>query len=506
MTVTAPPTRPAGRSPARFLSSGNPGLVLTVILTAQLMVVLDATIVNIALQDIKSSLHFSTESLSWVVNAYTLTFGGLLLLGARAGDLLGRRAVFLAGIALFTGASLAGGLAQNASELLTARAVQGIGGALASPSALALLMTMFPGVRERTRAIGLYTAVSIGGAAVGLIAGGMLSEWASWRWVLFVNVPIGIALLVLARPVLVETPRRKGTFDLAGAITSTAGMTGLVYGFVHAASDGWANAETLGSFAAGALLLATFVLTETRAESPITPLRLFADRNRASAYLARLLLVAGMMGMFFFLTQFLRGVLHYSDLRTGFAFLPLTVMVFLGSQLSSRVLVERFGEQRVMVGGITLSTLGMLLLTQLDAGSSYLSLVVPLMVFGLGNGTAFVPLTTAALDRVAPEDSGAASGLVNVMQQVGGSLGLSVLVTVFGSASTRAARDFAGHSPAAVAQHAFVVGATDAFWMATVFLVATWLLVAFAIRRRPSIPDLTDAELEAELSAALAEQ
>jgi EmrB/QacA subfamily drug resistance transporter len=469
------------------------------------MVVLDTSIVNIALHDIKGALHFSTEGLSWVVNAYTLSFGGLLLLGARAGDLLGRRAVFLAGIALFTGASLAGGLAQSAAELLIARAVQGVGGALASPSALALLITMFPGARERTRAIGLYTAVSIGGVAVGLIAGGVLTEWLSWRWVLFVNVPIGLVLLVLARQVLLETPRHTGKFDLAGALTSTAGMGALVYGFVHAAGGGWANTETVGSFAAGLLLLGAFVVIETRAESPITPLRLFADRNRASAYLARLLLVAGMMGMFFFLTQFLRGVLHYSDLQTGFAFLPLTAMVFLASQLSSRVLVGRFGEQRVMVVGITFSTAGMLLLTQLDAHSGYLALALPLMIFGLGNGTAFVPLTTAALDRVAPEDSGAASGLVNVMQQVGGSLGLSVLVTVFGAASTRAASDFAGHSAAEVARHAFVIGSTDAFWMATALLVGTWLLVAFAIKRRPAGTDLTDEVLEAELAAALAE-
>jgi EmrB/QacA subfamily drug resistance transporter len=470
------------------------------------MVVLDATIVNIALQDIKGALHFSTASLSWVINAYTLTFGGLLLLGARAGDLLGRRTVFLGGIAVFTAASLAGGLAQTAGELLTARAVQGIGGALASPSALALLMTMFPEARERTRAIGLYTAVSIGGAAGGLIAGGMLSEWASWRWVLFVNVPIGAVLLLLARPLLLETPRRRGRFDLTGALTSTLGMGALVYGFVHAASDGWANAGTAGSFAVGLLLLAAFVLTETRTQSPITPLRLFADRNRASAYLARLLLVAGMMGMFFFLTQFLRGVLGYSDLRTGFAFLPLTVAVFLASQLSSRVLIERFGEKRVMVGGITLSTTGMLLLTQLDAHSGYLALVVPLVIFGTGNGLAFVPLTTAALDGVAAEDSGAASGLVNVMQQVGGSLGLSVLVTVFGTASAHAAHHLpAGLSPSDVAQHAFVVGARDSFGVATAFLAATWLLVAFAIRRGPTRVDLTDEALEAELAAALAE-
>jgi EmrB/QacA subfamily drug resistance transporter len=489
--------------PRRFLSPGNSGLVLALILTCQLMVVLDATIVNIALADIKSSLHFSSAGLSWVVNAYTLTFGGLLLLGARAGDLLGRRRVFLSGIALFTLASLTGGLAHSAGELLAARAVQGIGGALASPSALALLMTMFPGARERTRAIGLYTAVSIGGAAVGLIAGGMLSQWASWRWVLFVNVPIGIVLLLLARPVLPETERRTGRFDIAGALTSTAGMTALVYGFVHAASDGWSNVATLGSFVAGVLLLAAFVLVERRAEAPITPLRLFADRNRSSSYVARLLMVAGMMGMFFFLTQFLRDVLGYSDLKTGFAFLPLTVMVFLASQASSRWLVELVGNRRLMIIGITFSTLGMLWLTQLGEHSGYLSLAGPLTVFGFGNGLAFVPLTTTALDGVEPADSGAASGLVNVMQQVGGSLGLAVLVTVFGSSSKSAAKHVdPSLTPAEVARHVFVTAADHAFWTATIFLVGTWLLVALAIRTRRPAPAMPDQEVELELALA----
>ena len=360
MTVQSPLRRPGPRSsaaagragavPRRIrLPHGHPNLVLALILTCQLMVVLDATIVNIALHDIKTDLGFSSAGLSWVVNAYTLTFGGLLLLGARAGDILGRRRVFLAGIALFTLASLAGGFAANPGQLLAARAVQGVGGALASPSALALLMTMFPDARERTRAIGLYTAVSIGGSAVGLIAGGMLSEWASWRWVLFVNVPIGLVLLVLARPSLPETPRQRGRFDLAGAFTSTLGMGALVYGFVHAATAGWGADETIASFAVGLVLLTAFVATELRAEAPITPLRLFADRNRSSSYVARLLLVAGMMGMFFFLTQFLRGVLGYSDLVTGFAFVPLTAVVFTASQLSARVLVDRVGGHRLMI-------------------------------------------------------------------------------------------------------------------------------------------------------------
>lgn len=472
--------------------SGHRGLVLTLILTAQLMVVLDATIVNIALHDIRDALNFSPAGLSWVVNAYTLTFGGLLLLGARAGDIIGRRRTFALGLALFTLASLVGGFAQNAPELLIARAVQGIGGALASPSALALLMTMFPQGRERVRAIGLYTAVSIGGAAVGLIAGGMLTQWASWRWVLFVNVPIGLVALLLTRPVLPETPRNRGHFDLVGAFTSTLGMVGLVYGFVHAASDGWADAATIGSFVLGVVLLVAFVFNEQRAASPITPLHLFMDRNRATAYVARLLLVAGMMGMFFFLTQFLRGILGYSDLRTGFAFLPLTAMVFLSSQLSARVLVPRFGARAVMVAGLTFSTLGMLLLTQLSEHSGYAGLLIPLVVFGLGNGTAFVPLTTAALDGVEPQDAGAASGLVNVMQQLGGSVGLAVLVTVFGSASAGA---HSTGTPAQVAAHSFVVGTHDAFWTATALIAGALVLVATLMRPIRSMAASVDEEL-----------
>ena len=490
MTITSPaPATPSSRR--RLIRPGHPGLVLSLILACQLMVVLDATIVNIALRDIKDALHFSPAGLSWVVNAYTLTFGGLLLLGARAGDILGRRRTFMTGIAVFTVASFVGGFAQSAAQLLIARSAQGIGGALASPSALALLMTMFPEARERTRAIGLYTAVSIGGSAVGLIAGGMLSQWASWRWVLFVNVPIGIAVLVLSRLVLPETPRNTGRFDLTGALTSTAGMATLVYGFVHAATDGWATPATIASFAIGGLLLVAFVINERRASSPITPLHLFADRNRSSSYVARLLLVAGMMGMFFFLTQFLRDVLGYSDLRTGFAFVPLTAIVFLSSQFSARVLVERFGQRRVMITGLSLSTLGMLWLTQLGEASTYPSLLGPLLIFGLGNGLAFVPLTTAALHGVDARDAGAASGLVNVMQQMGGSVGLAILVTVFGAASRHASQGSDGSAGAA--QHAFIVGADHAFWMAAALIFGALVLVTAAIRPpRATEPEFAD--------------
>ena len=287
---------------------------LAVILTAQLMVVLDATIVNVALPKIQTALHFTRTDLSWVLNAYSLTFGGLLLLGARSGDLFGRRRVFLAGIAVFSLGSMAGGFTTSSGLLLAARALQGVGAAFASPSALALLMVMFKDGAERTRAIAMYTAVSIGGAAVGLVAGGVLVQWTSWRWVFFVNVPIGIALLVLARRDLPETSRSSGTIDYPGALTSVTGMVAVVYGFVRAASDGWGDSITLVAFAAGVSLLALFVLVERRAATPITPLGLFANRDRSLSYLARLALVGGMFGVFFFMTQYLQDVL---ELRPG---------------------------------------------------------------------------------------------------------------------------------------------------------------------------------------------
>jgi EmrB/QacA subfamily drug resistance transporter len=458
-------------------------LVLAAILTCQLMVVLDATIVNIALPDIKTALHFSPTNLSWVINAYTLAFGGLLLLGARAGDILGRRRTFIAGISLFTMASLGGGLANSSAVLLAMRALQGVGGALASPSALALLMTMFPAGRERLRAIGLFATVSIGGSALGLIAGGMLTQWANWRWVLFVNVPIGLVLVAVARAIVPETERRKGRFDLTGALTSTAGMTALVLGFVRAASDGWTDSSTVGSFAAGIALMGAFVATELRATSPITPLRLFADRNRSSSYLARLLLVAGMMGMFFFLTQFLQEVLGYSALVTGFAFVPLTVMLFGASQLSARYLAERMSARLLISGGITISTAGLLWMSQLSETSGYLSVLGPLVLFGFGNGLAYVPLTNLSLSGVDERDAGAASGLVNVMQQVGGALGLAILVSAFGTASKNAlAHPASGATPAEVARHAFLVGADRGFLVAAGLLVVVVVLVASTVR------------------------
>ena len=286
-------------------------------LSAQLMIILDMTVVNIALPHIQANLHFSATSLSWVLTGYTLTSGGLLLLGGRAGDILGRRRTFIAGIILFTLASLAGGLATTAGLLVAARAVQGVGGALASPAVLALIVTSFPEGRERTRALGIYMGVITGGSSLGLVLGGVITEWLSWRWVLFINVPIGLAVVAIAPLFVGETPRLPGRFDLAGALTATVGVTALVYGFIRAASSGWGDHLTLAAFGVAAVVLTLFVVIETRARQPITPLRLFTDVSRAGSFIARLLLIAGMFGVFFFLTQFLQKIMGFSPLRAG---------------------------------------------------------------------------------------------------------------------------------------------------------------------------------------------
>src|SRR6266568_877388 len=413
----------------------HPGITLAVITALQLMVVLDATIVNIALPHIQQALHFSTTSLSWVLNAYTLTFGGLLLLGGRAGDILGRRRVFITGILLFSLASLLGGLATSSGWLLTARALQGVGGAIASPTALALITTNFPEGPQRNRAFGVYAAVSGSGAAVGLLAGGMLTEWLSWRWVLFVNVPIGILIALAAPLYIAESERRPGRFDISGALTSTAGMVALVYGFIRAAQEGWSDPVTVAAFVAAVVLLSVFLLIETRTRQPITPLHLFRDRNRAGAYAIMLGVAAGLFGMFFFLTLFVQDVLGYSPLRAGLAFLPVSAAIIVTAQIAARAL-QKLGPKPLMATGATLATVGLAWLSRLTVTSGYLDgLLGPMLVFGLGLGFLFVPLTLTAVSGVSREETGAASSLLNAMQQVGGSLGLSILVTVFGTAS-----------------------------------------------------------------------
>ena len=466
-------------------------------LSAQLMVILDATVVNIALPHIQSGLHFSATSLSWVLNGYTLTFGGLLLLGGRAGDILGRRRVFIAGIALFTLASLAGGLANSAGLLLAARAVQGVGGALASPAVLALIVGSYSEGRERTRALAIYSGVVSGGASLGLVLGGVITEWLSWRWVLFINVPIGIAVLAVTPIFVAETPRAPGRFDLLGAIASTAGMASLVYAFIRSAANGWGDHLAWGAFAAAVVLLAAFLVNETRARQPITPLRLFASANRSGSYAARLLLVAGMFGMFYFLTQFLQDVMGFSPLRTGIAFLPMTIMLFAVSRLAPR-LMPRVGSKRLMLIGMVPVIVAMAWLSRVSPATTYWADVfAPMTLFGIGMGTVFVPLTTASLSGVRPQDSGAASSMVNVIQQVGGSLGLAVLVAVFGTAFRSAqAHPLAHATPIAASHHALAHGMGVAFGLATLLDVATMVVIALIISGRKQDPPITTDEQE----------
>ncbi|MFZ6647267.1 MFS transporter [Undibacterium sp. TJN25] len=412
--------------------------VLGIILVSYLMIVLDISIVITALPKIRDSLGFSATGLSWVQSAYTLTFGGLLLLGARAGDILGRRLMFIVGLALFTVASLAIGAAQSAAWLIAARAVQGIGAAVLAPSTLALLSINFAEGQERTRAVGYYGAVAGIGASIGLVLGGILADRLSWRLAFFINLPIGMALMLGARRYLAETVRRPGRFDVAGALSSTAGMGALVFGIIRSAASGWGDAWALGAITIGVALLALFVLIEWRAKQPVMPLRLFANRERNGAYAARALFLGGMMGFWFFTTQFLQGVLGYSAFAAGLAFLPMTVANF-ATALAVPKFTRRFGNGTVMMAGIGIALLGMLVLSRVSADTPYaIGVMLPMVMIGMGQGYSLSPLTIAGIAGVPAEDAGAASGLVNVAHQLGGSLGLGILTVIFANASSNA--------------------------------------------------------------------
>jgi EmrB/QacA subfamily drug resistance transporter len=440
------------------------------------MIILDVTVMNVALPRIQAGLHFSPTGLSWVINAYTLVFGGMLLLGGRAGDLLGRRRMFVGGVALFTVASLAGGLAPSAGWLLAARVVQGLGGAAAAPSTLALITTTFTEPRERVRALAIFSGISSGGFSIGLIVGGLITDALSWRWVMFINVPFGLAVMLLAPRHLPEPERRPARLDLPGAIAATGGVAALVYAFIRAAAAGWSDRVALATLAAGLVLIAVFVLVELRAREPLMPLRLFADRNRAMAYLNFFIGPMAMFGMFFFLTQFLQVVMELGPLATGFAFMPMAVAMFTVTRFIPRLL-PRCGPRGMAVTGTALMIAGLVWLTQVTEASAYASgLLAPMVLMGVGVGLAFSPLNVLVMSTVAPEDAGAAGGVLQTMQQVGASLGLAVLVTVFGSA----ARHAAAHG--ASAEHALVSGMTRAFVASTIFALLT-LAVATTFRR-----------------------
>ena len=438
---------------------GRLGLALGVIATAQLMVVLDATIVNVALPHIQHALGFSGSGLEWVVNAYTLAFGGLLLLGGRAGDILGRRRVFIAGIILFTLASLLGGFATTQAGLLAARALQGVGGAIVAPTALSLITTNFPEGPRRNRAVGVYSAMSIGGIAVGLLAGGLLTNYLSWRSVLFVNVPIGIAVALLASWALAESKRYPGRFDLPGAISGTGGIVALVYGLSSAGttSDGvshWGDAKVLAWLSAAVVLLAAFLVIEARSQHALMPIRVFRNRSRSGAYLVTLCIGTALVGMFFFLTIFVQTIWGYSALKTGVAFLPIVAVIMAGAGAGT-VLIPRTGARPLLIAASAISVGGMFWLSRISEHSTYAGgLLGPMLVTGAGLGILFMPLPLVALSKVEDRDAGLASSLVNTGQQVGGSIGLAILGTVVWTVVANT-----GRSSAAAAKSAAVAAA-----------------------------------------------
>jgi EmrB/QacA subfamily drug resistance transporter len=439
--------------------------ILALLGLAQLMVVLDTTIVNIALPSAQKALHFSDDNRQWIVTAYALAFGSLLLLGGRLGDLFGRKITFVTGLIGFSLASAIGGAAGSFEVLVAARALQGVFGAVLAPSALSLLTTTFSDPSERGKAFGIFGAIAGGGAAIGLLLGGVLTEYLSWRWSMYVNLAFAIptatgAMMLLQNQRAVDKPR----IDLPGTLTACLGLFALVYGFSNAETHGWGAGLTVGMFVAAVVLLVSFVQLQRRVEHPLLPLRVIVDRNRAGSYLAMLIAGVGMFGVFLFLTYYLQRTLGFSPIKTGLAFLPMTGVVMISATVSTAALLPRFGPRRLVTIGMAVSSLGMVLLTRIGVDSAYAADVLPsLLILGAGLGLIFAPAMNTATFGVAPQDAGVASALVNTMQQVGGSLGTALLSTL---AATAASSHAQARQPSAdVLAHAAVHGYTVAFWV-----------------------------------------
>ena len=488
----------ASRTPSPSASapgdqSGAPahlGIALAVISAAQLMVVLDGTIVNIALPHIQTDLGFTPGNLSWVVNAYTLAFGGLLLLGGRLGDILGRRRVFIAGVVIFAFASLLGGIAQTETILLASRALQGVGAALASPTALSLITTTFPAGPPRNRAMGVYAAMSGAGAAIGLILGGVLTEF-SWRWTFFINVPIGILVVLLAPKFLQESARVRGTFDVPGAVTGSAGIALLVYGLTHAAPpNSWGDAATVIPIVLGLALLAAFVMIERSTANPLLPFRVLADRTRAVSFTAMLVVGAAMFAMFYFLGLYIQQVLGYSPTTSGFAFLPFSIGIVAAAQVAS-MLISRVDPRWISGVGTALASVGMLGFSRLTIDSSYATDLLPfILLMSFGMGLTFVPMTLTAVAGVDKADAGVGSAVLNTTQQVGGAVGLAVLSTIFANAAAdkgarlgaELAQSAAGLTPAQLAEAERIVALqAQTYGSAQAYIVAAGLIAVAAV-------------------------
>ena len=471
---------------------------LMVIAIAQLMVVLDASIVNIALPSIQADLGITDANRQWVVTAYTLAFGGLLLLGGRISDFWGRKRAFMAGLLGFAGASALGGLSINQEMLFSARALQGVFAALLAPAALSLITTTFSDSKERAKAFGVYGGLSAGGAAIGLILGGLLTQYASWHWTLLVNVPIAIAAFMLAIPNVKESKASGDTrYDIPGAVTSTLGLVSLVYGITQAGELGWSDQTTLIWFGAAVALLAAFFVIESRTSHPLLPINILLNRNRGASYLTSFIVGAGLFGMFLFLAYFFQGILQYSPVKAGLLFLPFSVGVGISAGIASQAL-PRFGPRYVSFIGLIMATVGMLLLTQLEPASAYVSDILPaLMVLSLGMGLVFVPISATALFGVGNHDAGVASAVLNTAQQIGGALGTAFLNTIAVTATANYFIDNmidpADPANAAVMPVALTEGFTTAFTWSAGFMILGALIWVFMINANKDTLGANDA-------------
>lgn len=478
---------------------------LAFIALAQLMVVLDATIVNIALPHAQTALGITDANKQWVITAYALAFGGLLLFGGRIADLWGRKRTFVVGLIGFALASALGGAAQNQGMLFGSRALQGVFGALLAPAALSLLAVMFTDAKERAKAFGIYGAIAGGGGAVGLILGGFLTQTLNWRWTFFVNIPFAVVAAAGAYFVIREPAgtRNRSPLDIPGVVLSALGLVSLVYGFTRAESAGWSDALTVGSFVASAVLLLAFVLTESKVKSPLLPLRVVMDRNRGGVYLSLGLAVIAMFGLFLFLTYYLQVVKGYSPIKTGFAFMPMIAGMITGSTQIGARLMTRVPARKLMGPGFLTAAVGMLLLTRLGIDSSYAAVILPgQLLLGLGMGTAFMPAMSLATHGVEPRDAGVASAMVNTSQQVGGAIGTALLNTIAASAATAYATSHAAlgaKNPELLKLQSMVHGFTGAIWWAVgILVVAAAIALTFINAGRPGAAGTSDGSASDE--------
>lgn len=475
-------------------ATGHPGVALLVLAAAELIVVLDAAILNVALPSVQSGLSMSAGNLAWVINAYALAFGGFLLLGGRAGDLFGRRRVFRLGVAVFVLGSLLGGLAPNSGLLIAARVVQGLGASVAAPTALSLISTTFPEGKERNRAMGVYAAMAGVGSTAGLILGGLLTQYVGWRWVLLVNIPVGACVLA-GTVVLPEAERARGRLGVPGAVMGTAGLLALVYAITRGGQEGWADPLTVLCFALAGLLLAAFLAVQARSRHPMLPLRVLRDRNRSGAYTSMLIVGVGMFSTFYFLTLYLQDVLGYGAVRAGLAYLPFSLGVGVMAGISSKLVAKL--PPRLLIGpGAVVGSAGMFWLSRLTPHSSYTTHLMPaLFVTALGLGATFVPLTLCSVVDVDEADAGSASALLNTSQQVGGALGLAALATLSNAVADdrlphASERYFDGtrrHDPDLVARavDAMTHGYSWAFVCSSLVFLAAMLVAVLAVTAGP---------------------